>query len=78
MTHELKILPRYFREVCNGNKTFELRKDDRNYKVGHKLKLREYFYSKYTGEECTKTITYILRNCEKYGLKKGFVILGIK
>lgn len=86
--HDLKILPLYFEDVCYGNKTFELRKNDRDYKVGDTIRLREYtpselieytpFASEYTGRECNRTITYILRDCEKYGLKKGFVILGIK
>jgi|TARA_R110000765_G_C18648794_1_gene575252 hypothetical protein len=26
MTHELKLLPQYYKEVLNGNKTFEFRK----------------------------------------------------
>ena len=76
--HELKILPQYFWEVHNGNKTFELRKDDRDYKVGDVLKLKEWNYSNYTGNECFRTIKYILKDCEKYGLKKGFVLLAIQ
>ena len=34
--HELKILPEYFWQVWHGNKTFELRKNDRNYNAGDK------------------------------------------
>ena len=60
-----------------GNKTFELRKDDRDYKVGDKLKLLEFDNGNYTGRECNRTISYVLRDVEKYGLKKGFVILAI-
>ncbi|HGS9341836.1 TPA: DUF3850 domain-containing protein, partial [Clostridioides difficile] len=30
MIHELKILPQYFKEVVNGNKNFEVRKNDRS------------------------------------------------
>ena len=80
MTHELKILPKYFQEVLDGNKTFELRKDDRDYKTGDQLRLLEYshYLDEYSGRECNRTITYILRNCEEYGLKDGFVILGIE
>ena len=78
MVHELKILPQYFEEVKNGNKTFELRKDNRDYKVGDTLRLLETENEQYTGRECNKTIVYILKDVEKYGLMKGFVILAMK
>jgi|TARA_R110000823_G_scaffold314446_1_gene443618 hypothetical protein len=78
MEHELKILPQYFKEVWNGNKTFELREDDRNYQVGDTLRLLEFDYGQYTGRECNRTILYILKDVEQYGLKKGFVILAMK
>ena len=78
MVHELKILPQYFEEVWNEKKTFELRKDDRNYKVGDTLRLLEFDYGTYTSRECSRTISYILRDAEKYGLKQGFVILAMK
>lgn len=80
MVHKLKILPEYFEEVLKKNKTFELRKDDRNYKVGDKLRLLEVDVENenYTGRECTRTILYILKNVEKYGLKTGFLILAMK
>lgn len=32
--HELKIKDEYFKEVLRENKTFELRKNDRDYQVG--------------------------------------------
>jgi hypothetical protein len=78
MEHELKILPKYFEEVWNENKTFELRKDDRDYKIGDTLRLLEFDYGTYTGRECNRTILYCLRDAEQYGLKEGFVILAIK
>ena len=78
MKHELKILPQYFEEVWNGNKTFELRKDDRDYKIGDTLRLLEFDYGTYTGRECNRTILYILRDADQYGLKEDFVILAIK
>lgn len=31
--HHLKILPEYFNAVRLGEKTFEIRKNDRNYQV---------------------------------------------
>jgi len=78
MDHDLKILPQYFLEVKSENKTFELREDDRDYNVGDNLRLLEFDYGEYTGRECNREITYILRDVEQYGLKRGFVILGMK
>lgn len=37
--HQLKIAPKYFNAVVAGQKTAELRKDDRGYKVGDVLSL---------------------------------------
>lgn len=77
MTHELKILPQYFWQVWHGNKTFELRKDDRNYMVGDKLLLKEFKNGLFTGCQTLRTITYILKG-GLYGLEEGYVILAIK
>ena len=33
-THDLKTWPEYFAEIANGNKTFELRKNDRDFESG--------------------------------------------
>lgn len=37
--HRLKLNDRYFDAVANGTKTFEIRKDDRGYRVGDTLVL---------------------------------------
>jgi len=42
MTHELKCWPVYFEAIREGTKTFEIRKDDRNYRHGDTLILREW------------------------------------
>ena len=78
MKHELKILPKYYKAIINNKKTFELRKNKNNYKVGDILILKEYKNEIFTGNESQKKITYILKNVENYGLKKGFVILSLK
>lgn len=49
MTHELKILPMYFQAVWDGKKTFEVRKNDRGYKLNDILILKEWDGTKYTG-----------------------------
>lgn len=41
-THELKIDIKYFDDVKNGKKNFEIRKNDRDFQVGDILELRAY------------------------------------
>lgn len=76
MVHNLKILPMYFEEVRLGNKTFELRKNDRHYNVGDTLILKEFDGNNYTKRELTREITYILQG-GNYGLDKDYCILGM-
>ena len=40
MEHILKIWPEYFILIASGEKNFELRKNDRNYKAGDTLILK--------------------------------------
>jgi hypothetical protein len=40
--HELKIWPEYFASVISGEKTYELRRNDRNFAVGDHLRLLEF------------------------------------
>ena len=79
MIHELKIYERYFKEIINNNKHFELRRD-RGFKVGDKILLREIendSIDNYTNSSIIKTIKYISRGVPQYGLMDGFVILSI-
>ncbi len=78
--HELKILPKYFRDVKRGLKKFELRKNDRDYKVGDYVKLYKYNGESYTGEFLWIKITYILdyQEGKEFGLCPGYCILGFE
>ena len=76
MTHELKIKAEYLKEITEGNKNFELRRNDRDFKVGDWLHLREYINGQYTGRFYTVLIKYILKDCPEYGLMNGYCILG--
>ncbi|GAB6931617.1 hypothetical protein JCM10914A_56000 [Paenibacillus sp. JCM 10914] len=74
--HELKILPEYFQAVWNGTKTFEVRKNDRNYAVGDTLVLKEWKPEDgYTGSGLVRRVSYMLDDSEY--VKEGFVILGL-
>ena len=86
--HELKILHKYLIDVSLGIKTFELRKNDRDYQVGdliHFIDIREDnitpnngLVEPYIDENTLYRITYVLKDVEKYGLDKDYCILAIK
>ncbi|WP_082713741.1 DUF3850 domain-containing protein [Sporosarcina koreensis] len=72
--HNLKIMPEYFKAVASKAKRFEIRKNDRDYKIGDGLLLREYKDDEYTGNEISAVITYMT----DYAQKKGYVVMGIE
>jgi hypothetical protein len=76
--HALKTLPEYFMEVKSGRKTFELRLNDRNFKVGDVLILQEYDSDKdeLTNRWIEKEVSYILFG-GKFGLQAGHCIMGL-
>ena len=76
MIHVIKILPAYFNAVKCGVKRFELRKNDRNYKSGDIVIMREWNGFEHTGDEVAVTITYVLKDCPEYGLEKGYCVFG--
>ena len=77
MLHELKTYPKYFQETIEGNKLFEIRKNDRNFQVGDVLLLKEWDNIKYTGREVGAMVTYILDD-KFIGLAEGYVALGLQ
>ena len=77
MTHELKIYKKYLDAILNGEKMFEIRKDDRGFRVGDTLLLKEWDNIKYSGRELKVVITYILYD-NFIGISPGCVALGIK
>jgi ASC-1-like (ASCH) protein len=62
MIHELKCWPPYFQDVVDGKKTFEVRIDDRHFKVGDTLHLREWKpeTKTYTGRTHNVNVSYIM------------------
>ena len=79
--HELKTDISIFKLIINGKKTAELRKDDRGFKAGHFLVLKEWNseLKRFTGRQRCFRITHILRSEDGYpGLKKDFVMISMK
>lgn len=75
--HYLKTVNPYFRAIESGNKTFEVRFNDRNYQVGDVLHLQEFSQpNDYSGRVIDAEVTYLLD--DPAFCKDGYVILGIK
>lgn len=74
--HEVKLAAMYYDDVKDGKKTFELRKNDRNYKEGDKLHMLEFKDGRHTGRTISADIVYLLE--EYTGLTEGYCILGIR
>ena len=87
--HNIKTHPEPFKAVRKRIKNFEIRKNDKNYKVNDVLILEEYVpdgyfedrdgnknKAMYTGDALERKITYVLEG-GAYGIEPGFVALGI-
>jgi hypothetical protein len=78
-THHLKTWPEYFKEISSGNKTFEVRKNDRDYQVGDILYLHEWLplQQEYTGGLEIFKISYILYGGQ-FGIEEGVCVMSLK
>ena len=72
--HHIKLGATFFEEVASGEKTFELRKNDRDYKKGDILEMMEFKDGKNTGRTVRVLVTYILE--EFAGLEDGYCIMA--
>lgn len=77
--HKLKTWKPYFEEIFKDNKDFELRKNDRDFKVGDELLLQEWDNETqlYTGREILVYVNYMLEGGQ-FGLEEGYVIMNIR
>ena len=81
---QLKTDPQVFTETLAGRKSFEIRFNDRDYKVGDILLLKETRFSGYqmsrgellvfTGRECFVEVTHVMAG--GYGLAEGWVVMS--
>ena len=77
-THTLKTWPDFFDAVASGDKTFEIRKNDRGFQKGDKLILEKFDPAepeKYANANALYVdVTYVLNG---FGLENGFVAMGL-
>jgi len=83
--HELKIKDQYAYDIVRGAKTFELRKNDRDYQEGYLISFEvvdscnnSILPQAYVIEGRVYKITYVLKDVPEYGLDKDYCILGIE
>ncbi len=74
--HDLKILEEYFTPVVAGSKTFEIRKNDRDYQVGDVIVLCEWIIEGhfFSGKKVFGEITYVTN----YAQQDGYVVFSFK
>lgn len=74
--HELKSWPEFFDAVRDGSKTFEIRRNDRDYRVGDLLELRRWspLEERYTGEQLLVRVTYMT----DFFQHPTVVVMGVK
>jgi len=75
-THWIKAEPKHFYAVMTGNKTFEIRKNDRGYRVGHCIILKMWdaergYYKRNLALKILSVTDF------PDGLRPGWVVMGV-
>jgi hypothetical protein len=75
--HHLKCWPEVFTEMLEGRKTAEFRLNDRDFKVGDMLLIREWDNEKrvYTHREISRRVTHVLAS--GFGMPPGYAMLSL-
>jgi hypothetical protein len=77
--HHLKCRCLFYEDILSGKKTFEIRRNDRNYQVGDILMLKEWDDTcdmedgHFTGREVQRLVVYMTG----FEQKPGYVVMGI-
>lgn len=82
--HKLKCWPNYFEAIERGEKTFEVRRDDRGYQKGDVLILQKYdpekaryvYYGDHHMAELRRKVKYIMTGGQ-FGLEPGYVVMAL-
>jgi len=84
--HYLKAWPESFQPIRVGLKRFEIRLNDRDYKVGDTLVLAEYIPDStvaehpgghYTGNSVRAAVNYVMSEFPCHAVRPGFVVMSI-
>lgn len=80
--HALKSWPDFFEAVRTGRKTFEVRLNDRDFRVGDRLQLNEFDpeTEQYSGRAYAVDVVYLLDGNDDViprGIMPDYVVMGI-
>ena len=77
--HELKTWPEFYAPITTGEKTFEIRKNDRDFGTGDYVWLREWCPTSkdYTGRSIVMRVGYVLMASNFPGLAEGYAAFSI-
>ena len=77
MIHTLKTHPPYFQQILDGQKTFEVRKNDRGFEPGHYVILDEWEpeTKQYTGRKEVFQISFLLQG--EFGLPSDVCVFSL-
>lgn len=81
--HDVKIWPKWFDAVRDGKLNFNVRRNDRDYKVGDTLVMQEFNPGTgvYSDRKIEKKITYVeTGDADRHGMpgiQHGYAVLGL-
>lgn len=77
--HDLKVWEGFYDALASAAKNFEVRKNDRDFKVADVLHLREVDEKtlEYTGRSIKRRVSYILHGGQ-FGIDEGWCVMGLK
>jgi hypothetical protein len=74
--HHLKIYPEFFQAILDGKKSFEIRKNDRDYQIGDRLYLFE--FDPATGQNTNRLIEREVTYITDFAQQDGYVVMAIQ
>ncbi|MEQ3500615.1 DUF3850 domain-containing protein [Tenacibaculum sp. SSH1-16] len=76
--HEVKVKQPFYDDLYFKRKSFEVRKNDRDYEVGDILHLKEFSNQDWQNMQgIFRKVVYLLEGGQ-YGIENGYVVLGLR